>query len=226
MTSKLKILALALAATFALGAVASSASAYQLHSGSGSGTTYLTAQQVSANNILHTPAGTIKCSGASGKGSFTGSTAPQGTVENVALSGCTAFGLTMHVDTMGCDFLITGNGATSGILHIVCPTTAGGVTDEITVLPTQGGVPVCQLDVPEQTTSIVIGNTGSPPDDIHNSLANETNLTYSVTYTPADHTKTKCGTQGVHHDGGLTSTITVKAYSDASHTTQVNLTYQ
>jgi hypothetical protein len=224
MTSKLKILALALAATFALGAVAASpASAiYELHSGSGSGTTYLTAvQTVTAQ--LDTEKGNIKCTTVTGKGSFTGTTDLVSTIEDPTFSGCTAFGVTAHIDMMGCDFLIEGSGISSGVVHIECPTTAGGVTHEITITPTQGGVPICHIDLGEQTGVFSITNEKLPsPDDIVNSLTTKT-LTYRVTPVGEN---TKCGSAGLRHDGALTNPVTVRAYSDVTHTNQVNLTFQ
>src|ERR1044072_5791604 len=217
-----------LLAAFALSAVAASVASAQtpnqLHSGSGSGTTYLTAHGI--NGVLHTGgAGNIKCATFSGKGSYAGTTAGTATLEDVTYSGCTAFGLTMHFDMMGCDYLVTDNTATTGIVHIVCPTTAGGVKDEITVTPTQGGVPVCHIDIPEQTVDINIAQDAGPPDHLTITPTAAETLTYTSTYIPADHAKTKCGTQGTHHDGKLTGAITVKASSNALHVNQVSLTY-
>src|ERR1044072_8646512 len=221
MTSKLKALSLALMAALALSAVAASAaSADELHSSSGSGTTFLTGTQVGTNQ-LDTEAGSVKCSTVGGSGSYAGTTITEEDVENVTYGGCTAFGLTAHIDMMGCFYRFKGINSTNATANIVCPTTAGGVTHEITITPTQGGVPLCHVEIPEQDVTLDITNTAGSPSDIDVEVTTAS-IKYNVTYIPADHTKTKCGTQGSHTDGKLTGSLTATAFSNASHTNAVN----
>lgn len=224
MNVKLKALGLALAAAFALSAVAATAaSADQVHSGSASGTTNLTGF-LSGVNQLDTPGGNIKCNEFSGKTSYAGTTATTVTVSSVTYGACTAFGLTAHIDMMGCDYKLVGSGATTGVIHVECPTTGGGLKDEITVIATQGGVPLCTIDVPAQTLNGTVANVAGTPDDIN--LTPEANAVIDYTVTYASGEGTKCGTKGGHtNEGRYTGTITAKAYSDAAHLNQVNLTY-
>lgn len=221
MVRKREIYALALV-TVVLSAVgASVASGNEFHSSSASGTTYLTAEQIGTNQ-LDTAGGTWKCGTVKGKGSYAGTTTSAATLSSITYSACTAFGLTAHVDMMGCDYRLTGENETTGTQSIECPTTGGGVTDEITVTPTQGGVGVCTLEIPEQEISLGIVSEAGSPEDIKTTPSAST-ITYRVTYNPADHTKTKCGTQGTHHDGIFTGSTTLTAFEDAEHASKVAL---
>jgi hypothetical protein len=220
MNGKLKALGLALVAVLALSAVAASAaSASKLHSGSASGTTYLTGTQIGTNQ-LDTEAGNIKCTTVGAKGSYAGSTTEEGTVEGLTYSGCT-LGLIAHIDTMGCAFTGTAGTAPTTEAHIVCPTTAGGVTHEITIVLTQGGAPVCSFDIPEQTVELHAQGDGATPDGIEVSTTSK--IKYTVTYPGAP--GTRCGMVGAHSDGTYTGSFSLKGYSNAAHSSQVNLTY-
>lgn len=223
MTDTLKALGLAFVAALAISAlVAQVATADELHSGSSTGNTYLTAEQAGAN-VIDTPAGTINCKKFSAN-SNTGTTATLVTISNIAYSECTAYGLDTVVNVMGCDYLFTGDTATTGIIHIICPTTAGGVKDQITVTPTAGGMMICHIDIPEQTANVALTNTaGTPsglPDDVF--LSPETVLTYDVERTPGG---SKCPTNGHHNDGTYTGFITIRAFEDIAHSQPIGLTY-
>jgi hypothetical protein len=224
---KLKNLGLALVAALALSGVAAQvAAADEIHSGSVTGTTYMTLDQ-HAKNVVDVAAGNIQCSTIGGEAQFSGTTATQVTVTNVTFSSCTGMGLTAHIDTMGCDYLGTGVTATTGLVHIICPTTAGGVTDEITVTPTQGGQPVCHMDVPEQTVSVEVVNkaaTGGGIPDAIEVKPTSTSITSRVTYLGGQ-TPGKCGTAGLQHDGKYTNGVTITGFQDAAYTERVGLTY-
>jgi hypothetical protein len=226
MMHRTKTMGVAFVAALALATMgALAASAAELRSGSATGTTHLTGDQL-IGATFETPAGSMSCADITGHGTYTGTTASTGTATNVAFSGCTAFGLTAHVDTMGCDYLVTGSTATQGIVHIVCPTTAGGVTDEITITPTSGGAAICHINVPEQT---ITGNVnpgsataGGIPDDITISVPATSKVTYKVVRTAGG---AKCPTEGHHADGEYTGSITVTAFQNALHTERVGVTY-
>lgn len=232
MTSKLKTLGLALAVAGALGAVAAPAAPaqdQQFHSESGSGTTYLTTENLTSNEIiLDTPSGQIKCTQFSAGASYGGKTAMEITFTNVQYFGCTAFGLETSVDKMGCDFKLVRKDATTGITHLECPTTGGGVTDQITITPLQGGAPICHINVTEQTIKTKVENTAttvSPhiPDDI-DLIADTTDwIEYTVERTAGG---SKCPSQGFHNDATFTGTTTVTAFEDAAHTKRTGLTYK
>src|ERR1044072_1682881 len=167
MTGIRKSLGLALTMIIVLSLVGpqgASASLGSFHSESGSGTTFLTFTPHGINQ-LETQGGTIKCSTFGGKTSYSGTTTTELTISSISYGGCIAFGLTAHIDTMGCTYTLTG-GKIFANFQIVCPTTAGGVTDEITITPTQGGVSVCHVDIPEQSTIAAVYNVGTPPRDV------------------------------------------------------------
>jgi hypothetical protein len=225
MAIKLKALGLALAAAFALSAVAASAaSADEVHSGSASGFTYATAE-FHTTNFLETPSGNIKCIQITGHVKYTGTTATEATFTNLAYDTCTAFGLTAHIDTMGCIYTLTGVTATTGVAHLVCPETAGGVKHSITITTTQGGVSICHLNVPAQSVNVTISNrvatAGGIPDDIDITPDPKQKITYISERTST----TICPTTGHHEDAFYKGTITGTGFQDATHTERVGLTY-
>jgi hypothetical protein len=222
MAIKLKALGLALAAAFALSAAA--ASAAEVHSGSSTGSTYATAD-FHTSQTLEAPSGPIKCTTITGDVKFTGTTASEATFTGLAYDTCTAFGLTAHIDTMGCTFTLTGVTATTGVAHIVCPTTAGGVTDSITITPTQGGVPICHINIPEQAINIGISNRASTAGGIPDDIDVTPDPTAKIIYSSERTSTTICPTNGFHADMTYTGSITGTGYEDASHTNRTGLTY-
>jgi hypothetical protein len=226
MTRRLKTIGAVLVAAAALGAVAAQgALAQQLHSGSSSGSTFF-ALETHFTNELGTEAGPIKCSNITGVGSYFGTTATEYTFVNLAYDTCLAFGMTADIDPMNCFDTVTNETATKGTMHIFCPTTAGGVTDEITITPTSGGAAVCHIDIPEQKVPVGISNVaataGGIPDDIDITPEIKT-LTYRVTYLGGQ--KGKCGVAGLHHDGEYKGATTVTGFENGTHTIRTALTY-
>jgi hypothetical protein len=214
MTAKLKAFGLVLVAAFAFSALAASAaSAAEPHSGSASGTTYLTGTQIGTNQ-LDTEGGNIKCSTVGLSASYAGTTAAQVKVIP-AYSGCTAYGLTAHVEMNGCYYLLTSAAST---IDVECEAGKG----PITIKPTQGGVAVCTVDVAgSQTVPTKVTNIAGTPDDLTLTPESST-IKYTVTYPT---TGTKCGAAGAHSDGTYTGSVTAQAYENPAHTAQVNLTY-
>jgi hypothetical protein len=225
MARKIKALGAALTAALALsGIAASAASADEVHSGSASGFTYATADQ-HVTNTLTTPSGNIKCITITGDVKFTGTTATEATVTGLAYHNCTAFGLTAHIDTMGCTYTLTGSTSSTGFADIVCPTTAGGVTHSITITPTQGGVPICHINVPEQRIPVNIANKAETAGGIPDDIEVEPEPNFEITYTSERTSTTICPTTGHHVDATYDGKITVTGFQDASHTERVGLTY-
>jgi hypothetical protein len=68
-------------------------------------------------------------------------------------SECSAGAVPTTFERMGCvfDYTLDPAPATTGTAHIVCPTTAGGVTDEMTLKIGAPGTLKCLIDIPEQT---------------------------------------------------------------------------
>jgi hypothetical protein len=212
MTNKLKVLGLTLVAAIAFGVLATAASAEEFHSGSGSGTTFLTGTQIGTNQ-LDTEGGNIKCTTVSYVGSYAGTTAGEVQV-TPTYSGCTAYGLTAHINFNGCK--IKKKAKIFRILEIIC-----FVEQAITIIPTQGGVGVCTISVPPQEIGVNYTNEAGSPDDVV-VTPNSSTIKYAVSYPGGS--GSKCGAAGEHSDGKYTGSVTEKAYSDSGHTTQVNLT--
>lgn len=215
MTGKIKALGLALIVAI-LGAIGISAMSAPASSGGPEfhfgEITHLTGTQT-GENALHTPAGNIKCTNVNLIGSSPELTATEGTF-TPTYSGCTGFGLTTHIDPMGCTYRATS----SEVIHLECPP-----GNSLAISVTQGGAKICHINVPPQTLGAVYTNEGGPPADITMGLAPETVLTYTVERTAGG---SKCPTNGHHSDGVYTGTTTVTAYQDAEHKEQINVTYE
>jgi hypothetical protein len=135
---------------------------------------------------------------------------------------------------MGCTYTLTGSTSSTGFADIVCPTTAGGVTHSITITPTQGGVPICHVNIPEQSINITIGNGPTtaadpkaipPKPHIPGDITATPDPTQKITYTSERTTTTICPTTGHHEDAFYKGTITVTGFEDAAHTIRTGLTY-
>lgn len=131
--------------------------------------------------------------------------------------GCTAFGLTAHIETSGCAFRFLSWFPLTG-LEIFC---AGAIT----VKPTAGGMTVCTIDIGSQSLGVSFSNWGGFPEDMRITPVPEWAVDYTVTYPSGS--GTKCGPPGNHYSGGVyTGSFTVKAFSDAAHTTAVSFNYK
>jgi hypothetical protein len=119
MIRNLKVLGLAVAAVMALGAFsASSALAIEFHSDSSTGNTWLTGETdtskgIGTTHIFDAAGSTITCQNATFKGTQTGNTAPDVTME-AAYSNCTVhvsgFSLAATVNMNGCRYTFLANG--------------------------------------------------------------------------------------------------------------------
>jgi hypothetical protein len=226
MTGKLKAFGLALVAAMALGAVSASAASAvipQAHSGSGTGTTYLTGFQVGTNQLDTEGGKNIKCSTVKLAGSYAGTTSNDIKIVPT-YSGCTAFGFTAHIEMMGCYYTLQSPAVegTPARLQVNCKNEFGEkVFGPITVVATQTGGVVCTAHFDEQPLplNLNVANNAGTPD--HVTLTPESStINYTVTGGGI-----KCGNEGAHADGKYTGSITGRAYSNESHAAQVNLTY-
>jgi hypothetical protein len=226
MAGRTKALGAALVAALAISGIATSvAPADEVHSGSASGFTYATIDQ-HVQNIVDTYKGTIKCTTIKGEAKFAGTTVTEATVTGLVFETCMAFGLPAHIEAMGCTYTLTGSTATTGFLDIVCPTTAGGVTDEITVTPTQGaGNAICHVDFPEQRVAVNISNKAATGGGIPDDIEVEAEATDTITYTSERTSTTICPETGHHEEALYTRPMTATGFENAAHTIRTGLTY-
>ena len=224
MIRKYKALSLALVAMFAFGAIAQSASAVPLTAPEG--TIHLTGEQEGKHKFT-TPNGVVECTTAS----FDGTSTPVAGQINEQTSaptytGCSAFGFaTAHVKTNGCTYTFTtptsiGVGVVTWgptQFHIVCP-----VGKSIEITPTTFGVSVCTQFVGEQTPTKghVVGR------NVANSIPMD--ITLETTFEEIHYTGTGgiCGDGTTHTNATYIGNTTVKCYSNAAHTVQVDCTFE
>lgn len=240
MIRNLKALGLALCAVFAFGALSASASAEvtdHLTSASGSGTTFLTGSQiggVGAGNAFGTKSIglLVTCATGTYTGSYAGTTATSVEV-TPAYGGCEIPGLGgATVTDLGCKYVLSGttdkyfntsnvevgrdatvslNCNHSGSIVIHAPL---GCTLTFSDTHTVGGPTVNQ------------NLLGVRYDNEADGAKWDVKVTVTidkVAYT-SNGACQAIGYPATGTDGFLTTNVTVKAYSNAAHTTQVNLT--
>jgi hypothetical protein len=216
MNRKLKALGLALVVVMATSAVAASgAQAVKFKSsGSEAGTTYITGAQTSTN-VITTTAGTVKCTVVKFKSSFAGATAGALTV-TPEYQSCIGFGQTATFTTNGCTYaLAEPSSTTTGDIGLSCP--AGQVI---------------AIDVPTGNCTLTIGAQTFKGDLDYTNLGITPNKDVQITGTmkeiefTVDGPGSICGTVGTHNEASeasYTGTVTMKGYSNSSHTNQVDL---
>ena len=235
MIRNLKALGLALCAVFALSAMAASgASAQDVKTDvfTAPAGTHLTGIQTgtAADNVFGTKSSAVavNCENATYKGTVGEEAAEEVTV-TPSFTGCKAGGFNATVDVSGCDFVLTGTTDTyfdtdnahkgeDATVSLDCNhtgnvkiTAALGCT--ITFSDTHGGNTVNQNLLGVKYTNGVSGKWDVKVD---------------VTVDKIHYTATEaCGFFGIPTTGNdtfLTQTVTVKGYSDAAHTKQVDVT--
>lgn len=217
MTRNLRILFLVVVVALTASAVlASAATAKNWHSTSGSGTTHITGTQIGTTNWDFANGTTFKCSTTVIDATFSGTTAGELTATGT-ISGCTAAGQAATFDMNGCTYTITTpteiaplNGDNyDAVVHLVCP---AGAKMKITV-PTAG----CTVEIAPQTpTNPVVdltNNTGAVPKDV----------VLKWTLEGIHYTTIGGGICGAAGQMKLTGEYTLRAYSNATHTAQVDL---
>jgi len=236
MIRNLKALGLALCAVFALSAVAASGASAGVETDlftTGAATTHLTGIQTGGpeDNVFGTKSSavTVQCEEGIYKGT-TGATAESVTVKP-EYKKCTGGGFNATVDVNpNCAFILTGttdtyfdtNNVHKGLdatASLECShngniriTAALGCT--ITFSDTSGGNTVNQNRLGVKYTNGVSGGKWDVKVDV-----TVDNIHYTTTES--------CGFFGLPatgNDGFLTETVTVKGYSDAAHTNQVDVT--
>ncbi len=227
MKRKLKALGIALMAAFAFSAIAAGTAAagetYTSEVGAGV-QTFVTMEKTS-NLVFATPSGEFTCTtvGLPGEAKPAGPAAHEITI-NPSYSGCTAFGFTSHLTNNGCHYVLTtptdlgGGKWTIHPWHLVASTKS--VEQCFTITPTFFGASVCTQSVPPQTPTgghIIATNTGT---------AGAMDVRLEITFSGTHYTGTGgvCGDGTTHTDATLTGSLTVKCYSNVTHTTQVGCT--
>jgi hypothetical protein len=147
MMRSLKSLGIALAATLAMGAVASSAAQAEFTIGTGGNT--VTVSQIGINEFFIPGFGPVECTSVTGDASASGTVASLSI--NPSYSGCTAFGQPADMNANSCIFTLT----TNSTVHI-CQ--SGG---PITITVTSGGSAVCVVTVTAQTSAVTLHNKTS-----------------------------------------------------------------
>lgn len=214
MKKSLKSFELILAAMLVVSVLgASSASAKHIHSGSTSGTTFLTGTQIGTNAFDMENGTLIKCSIAVFDASYAGTTASELTV-TPTYSACTFAGQAVSIDMGGCQYtvatpaLVGDNDHYTSVMSIVCNT--GG--DIAITIPTSG----CALTIKGQTPGVPtlnLTNITTGPKDIQWKWGVE-GISYT---TPGGGI---CGNAGKMK---ITGEVTFRGYSDAAHSAQVDL---
>lgn len=217
MNSRIKTVTLVLTAVLAMSAiVASAASAKQFHSGSTSGTTYITGQQVGTYSFDLENGSTTKCTVMVLDASYAGTTASELTM-TPTFGGCLTAGQITTVNMNGCQLTFTtptigaDNDHYSATYHIVCNT--GGIVQ--TNVPTAG----CSYTIAAQTP-------GVPTVDLANvttATANQDDSLLTWTGQGIKYTTHGGGICGASGSGKMTGQSTLKAYANPSHTEQRDL---
>ncbi len=142
MAGRFKTLGLCLVAVFAMSTVAATAAQAEKFT-SASYPTKITGGQVGFNEFEVTNAG-FECGEATFSGELTA--ASETLTLTPAYKEC-GF-IPLIIDMNGCDYLLHVTGVKTAGADLVCPTTAGGVTDKIVItVPATG----CEIQFPEQT---------------------------------------------------------------------------
>jgi hypothetical protein len=234
MIRKLKALGLALCAVFMFGAFsASGALAVNDVFTSEVNDTFVTGTQVVGThaNVFSTkwePNATLSCTGGTYTGTFTGASATE--VElTPKYTGCSSAGLSVTVDDEGCKYVFTGH------THLYTNTAGQAEGEKATAKLNCNHTGKITITFP-LGCDITIKDT-SGPDTVNQALKGVTydniadgakwDIRVTVTIDGIHYTSSGCGFLGItatDNDGFLTKNITLRGYTDAGHTTQVNVT--
>jgi hypothetical protein len=227
MARKFKALGLGLVAMFALsafGASAAQAFPFTLSAAPADLTGFI---DTPAKDVFTTSEGTVECSTISFTGTGSAVSATEQSIQP-SYSGCTAFGLTAHVNASACTYLFTtpttgpANERTGEPPHVKCP--GGG---SITITPTLFGFSVCTSRIGEQTPT---GGHIIYTNKTDNNGSGKMTITLHTTATGVHYIGTGgvCGPNGVTStDGTYTGTEILRAYkhnSTHNNTNQIDVT--
>jgi len=234
MIHNLKAWGLALCAVFAFGALsASAASAAQDVFTSPVTDTFVTGTQIGVGVFgTRSKAGKIECASGTYTGTFTGTTAFQ--VElTPSYTGCKIGPANATVTDNGCKYVLTGTTdaytSTSGVAEGEDATVRLNCEDAGNAIVVDGplGCVITFTDTHPANTAVNQNLLGARYDNELDAVSKwdvkATVTVDKITYTSNGPCQS-LGFTATDSDGFMTKNITLKAYSDAAHTTQVNLT--
>jgi hypothetical protein len=217
MTRNLKALGLALVAAMAFCAVVVSAASADEFRAESAPLTLTGKQDPGTLDKFTTTAGTLECEEATYHATTATSPASSITITPPVYGSCSVAGIPSTVHMNGCDykFTIDAAPATTGTVHVECPTTVGPphVTHEITITV---GFPTvkCTIHVHEQTIGgIIYTNVGAGATREITIDVNATGLTYTET---AGTGLGACSTSSTQHNGTYVGKATVTGEVDPS----------
>jgi hypothetical protein len=250
MTRNLKALGLTLVAALALSAVAAqaaSAATDTIKSGSKSGTTFLTAEAASGeagDQVVETTTGehkSIICGKINFKTSFSGSSVSEFTAEPV-YSECwwwkTKEGGTTtktadteklssaFFNTQGCHFNFateTTKGNLTGGEHALLKIKNKENCEHLSTTVTALKIPCFEVPTEQQSHGIRYENLGTSPETLKVKITAHGLESTTVNSTACP---TKSGENETHNNTSYVGDLVLKAYSNAAHTEQVNLTVE
>ena len=204
MIRNIKVLGLAIAAVLALSAVAAgSASAAAFHSSESP--TIITGTQT-GNHVFDAASDTISCTGATFKGTVTG-TEVQSIQTEAAYTGCSFFGVAVSVNMNGCQYEFNANGEVA----VINKPSRNCSTEPITFKASFLGVS-CTIKVGPQV-ELKSATYDSTEKEETNGTVTVTPAVNGIAYTQEG------GGCGSHNEGRYTSgTTLVKGFADSSGT--------
>jgi energy-converting hydrogenase Eha subunit B len=217
MTRNLKALGLALVATMAFCAVVASAASADEFKAESAPVTLTGIQDPGTLDKFTTTAGTLECEKANYTGTQSGVKSTSVVITPV-YSECFVGGAVpaiIHMNGCSYKFTLDAAPATTGTVHVECPTTVGPphVTHEITITV---GFPTvkCTLHVHEQTIGgIIYTNVGAGATREITVDVNATGLTYTET---AGTGLGACTTSSTQHTGTYVGKATITGEKDPS----------
>jgi hypothetical protein len=238
MIRNLKALGLALCAVFAFSALsASSASAVNDVITSPQNDTFVTGTQIGGkglSNVFGTkwePNATVTCGKGTYTGTFTGTAATEVEVtpkyEECEASG----GFSATVDEEGCKFVLTGT--TDAFIDTAGKANGEDATVKLNCSHT-GRIRItlpffCTITFSDTSGANTVNQNllGVKYDNEKEAASGKWDVKATVTVDKIHYTSANCGFLGItgtDNDGFLTTNVTVKGYSNSTHTTQTDLT--
>lgn len=208
------ILSLTSVAIIAVLAVPLTASASNFHSGSNSGTTYITGLQVGFNAFDLANGTTVKCTTVTHDVVYAGTTAGGEITLTPTYSGCTIAGQAAVIEMTGCTYFLAtptklvDTDTYDAASQVNCP---AGKSIHIK-MPLAG----CELTIPSQIPKGTLDLT-----NVTSAVPNQDDVLSRSTLVGIQYTTTggACGAAG---EAKYTGEITYKAYRDSKHTEQVD----
>ena len=142
-----RILGLALLASFSIGAVASGSASADTLTATGYPALLTGVSEAGFSDTITTTAGTASCTETKYDGTISGAVTTAGTIKlSPTHSGCTAFGFPGTVHSNGCVIELKVLAGTAGTVNLECP-----VASELTAIAIGAGTVKCTMHIKTQT---------------------------------------------------------------------------